>query len=250
MFIARNTVAFVVAYLVLMVPTYILPYFGSNSTLVNGLSAGLGMGPTPQWWAHVWCLSMLMVLAWLRGSAVAKGFLPIFPVLAAVFDMTPGLSVIPLIPTFLHVGGMILGTMGVATTATEASAGNVELALGRKARIVVALSTILAVGGSALFASTVTKGAKNLQGASSPAQVNAPANPVLTTPESAPVQALVQSAPSPVVEAPILAPQVAVAAVAAHKPEPRAKVHKHHQAAAKTHQAGEKPTVRYINLND
>lgn len=109
MLIVRSTPAYVVAYLVLMVPTYILPYAGSNSALVNGFSTAMGMGPTPQWWAHAWCLVMLVVLGWLRGNTIGKAFLPALPAVAALFDMTPGLSMVPLIPTLLHLAAIFFG---------------------------------------------------------------------------------------------------------------------------------------------
>jgi hypothetical protein len=259
MFIARNTVAFVVAYLVLMVPTYILPYSGSNSTLVNGTSIALGMGPTPQWWAHVWFLIMLMVLAWLRSGTIGKAFLPVFPVLAAAFDMTPGLSAIPLIPTFLHLGGIIMGTMAKAEPATEAAAITAELVLARRAKIVAALSTLLVVGGSSLFATGMFRGAKGHQAPNAPAQAKAPSNSTLpaTAPRTFPVQARPMAQPvvspvalpsaSPVVQTPV--PPAPVAAVA-HKAEARARVHKPHPTAAKSPATEEKPTVRYIRLDD
>ncbi|MDD5298519.1 MAG: hypothetical protein PHU46_16570 [Rhodocyclaceae bacterium] len=251
MFIARNTVAFVVAYLVLMVPTYILPYFGSNSTLVNGLSIGLGMGPTPQWWAHVWFLTMLMVLAWLRGGAIGKVFLPVFPVLAAAFDLTPGLSAIPLIPTFLHLGGIILGAMAKAEPATEAAAITAELVLARRAKFAAALSTLLVVGGGSLFATGLFRGARAPQAPSAPVQAKAPAPPASPAPasraSSVQAQPSAQSAGSPTPQAPT---PPAPTAVAAHKPEPRARAPKSHPAEAKAPATAEKPTVRYIRLDD
>lgn len=36
----------------------------------------------------------------------------IFPVLALVFDLTPGLSLIPLVPTAMHIGALVLGARG------------------------------------------------------------------------------------------------------------------------------------------
>jgi hypothetical protein len=46
-------------------------------------------------------------------------WLVIFPILAAVFDLFPGLSAIPLIPTVMHLLAIILGVVGA--TAIERS---------------------------------------------------------------------------------------------------------------------------------
>lgn len=261
MFIARSTPAYVAAYLVLMVPTYILPYFGSNSTLVNAFSAALGMGPTPQWWAHIWCLAMLAVLSWLRSNAIGKAFLPVFPVLAAVFDLTPGLSVIPMIPTLLHLAGIIVGAMGVAAVTTKAATGNAELVLMRKAKIVAGIATMLAISGSMLFTVTMSRTAKSLQGLSKPSEAkvpattmfsaqhpqnasgpNTPANKdviLLTTPSSASAEAEVRPQAPPI---PVTEPR---------KARPRTtKVQDDPQTAETKSAHQEKPSIRYIRIND
>ncbi|OJW46196.1 MAG: hypothetical protein BGO63_03760 [Candidatus Accumulibacter sp. 66-26] len=109
----KSTPVFLVLYLLFMIPTYILPYFGSNSslgTLIGGAVAGWGGMFPPQWWAHMFVLGTLVVIAWARGSAlVGKGYLPVVALLAAIFDMTPVLRAIPLVPTALHVLVLIQG---------------------------------------------------------------------------------------------------------------------------------------------
>ena len=244
MFIARNTPAFVIAYLALMVPTYILPYFGSNSAVVNVFSAAMGMGPTPQWWMHVWFLIMLAVLGWLRGSVIGKAYLPVFPVIAGVFDMTPGLSMIPMIPTVMHLVGVILGAMGAAALVTDG-----EFMLARRAKIVAGVATLLAIGGSVLFVSTALSKSHSL---------SAPVAKTLTTPKivSTPVRAVAevkpQSVPTVAQTIPEPSPVVSIPTTAA----PVSETHKHHRAvsepkAAVTKSANpEKQTVRYLNLNE
>jgi len=37
-----NTPTFVIAYIIFMLPTYYLPYLGSNSALLHGLGAAVG----------------------------------------------------------------------------------------------------------------------------------------------------------------------------------------------------------------
>ena len=47
----------------------------------------------------------------------------VVPILATVFDLVPGLSAIPLVPTVMHLLAIILGVVGVKATvaATESS---------------------------------------------------------------------------------------------------------------------------------
>lgn len=153
----RNTLVFVVAYVTLMIPTYLLPWLGSNSAVLNVVGAAIGHGMTPQWWAHAWCLVMLILMAWMRGDFIGKKYLPVFPFLAAVFDLTPGLSMIPLIPTALHLAAIIIGVRG-----SEQQGVGVVMAGGfgttsRKAAVLAGLMTASAVFGSVLFVSTSKK---------------------------------------------------------------------------------------------
>lgn len=45
----NNAFLYVAGYFALMVPTYVLPYFGSNSIIVNSIGAAVGRGMTPFW---------------------------------------------------------------------------------------------------------------------------------------------------------------------------------------------------------
>lgn len=112
MFIIRNSVGYTGAYLLLMTPTYVLPYFGSNSAILNSLSTAAGVGPTPQWWLHFWCIAMLIILTWMRGVTIQKSFLTLFPLVAGFFDLVPVLSSIPLVPTIFHIIGLIMCSVG------------------------------------------------------------------------------------------------------------------------------------------
>lgn len=155
----RNTPVFVVGYVFLMIPTYILPWLGSNSTVLNALSATIGHGMTPQWWMHAWCLVMLILIAWMRGDFISKKYLPVFPFLAAAFDLTPGLSIIPFIPTALHLAAIILG---VRVADQGAISDDVAITSGlrstsRKAGILAGLMTVAAIFGSVFFVSTSKK---------------------------------------------------------------------------------------------
>lgn len=112
----QNAVAFFVLYLLFLLPTYYLPYVGSNSSVVNAIGAAVGAGLSPQFWAHIASLFVLVVVTWLRGCAISKQWIVVFPLIAAVFDMTPGLSLIPLLPTAMHVVALIMGARGATST--------------------------------------------------------------------------------------------------------------------------------------
>lgn len=100
---------FFISYIVFMIPTYVLPYLGSNSIVANGLWSAVGMGFLPQFWLHVLALYALVVICWTRGARIRVPWLPVFPALAAVFDLVPILSWIPLVPTGCHVAALIIG---------------------------------------------------------------------------------------------------------------------------------------------
>lgn len=104
-----NTVMYVIGYAVLMMPTYILPYMGSNSLLVNSAAAAAGAGVFALLLIHLAFLGGLVLLAWARGKLIGKGWLIGLPIAAAVFDIVPGLSLIPLAPTVLHLAAIIVG---------------------------------------------------------------------------------------------------------------------------------------------
>lgn len=105
-----KTAVFILLYLLFMIPTYILPYMGSNSTIMDGMArAGGYQGPNYGFWIHLISLLVLVILAWIRTSRLTKNYLYIFPILALAFDLVPVLSMIPLIPTIMHLLTLILG---------------------------------------------------------------------------------------------------------------------------------------------
>ena len=107
---------FFLAYVLFMIPTYVLPYFGSNSILANGLSSTLGLGLLPQFWLHALALYSLIVICWIRGTRIETPWLAVFPALAALFDLVPTLNWIPLIPTACHVAALVIGVSRPAVT--------------------------------------------------------------------------------------------------------------------------------------
>ena len=112
-----NGVLFVLTYIVFMIPTYILPYFGSNSAALNTLGVAADAGINPMTWIHVGAMLVLVTITWFRGSLVDKRWLIIFPVLAMAFDFVPGLSIIPLVPTVMHLLAIIMGVAARPATA-------------------------------------------------------------------------------------------------------------------------------------
>jgi len=123
-----NGVVFCALYIVFLIPTYVLPYFGSNSTLIAGTAAGSDIGVLPQTVLHLAALFALVLITWFRSLLVAKQWLVILPILAAIFDMTPGLSSIPLAPTVLHLFAIIKGVsespVGAAQGSTQPGPSN------------------------------------------------------------------------------------------------------------------------------
>lgn len=108
-----NAPVFVIAYIIFMLPTYFLPYFGSNSAVLQGTAAAAGAsGGFFFFMLHFGSMLALCFFCWVRGAYVNKGWLVIFPILAIVFDFVPGLSLIPLIPTWMHLAAIILGVVG------------------------------------------------------------------------------------------------------------------------------------------
>ncbi len=116
--ILGNTAVYVILYLLFMIPTYYLPYVGSNSSALNTMGVASGAGMNPAFWAHLGTLTVLVFLSWCRGSVIDKGWLVILPILATVFDLTPGLSSIPFVPTIMHLLAIILGVTGISQPAS------------------------------------------------------------------------------------------------------------------------------------
>lgn len=113
--IIANGPTYIILYLFFMVPTYIFPYFGSNSIVANSVlaaadaSSNVVSGLNLLLFAHLICLAALCILAWARGDLVNKRWIVVFPILASFFDMMPGFNWIPLVPTAMHVAAIIVG---------------------------------------------------------------------------------------------------------------------------------------------
>ena len=113
-----NGPTYLIGYLLFMIPTYVLPYFGSNSLVANGVAAAVDAsssevgGLNLPLFVHLICLAALCFLAWVRGDLIGKKWIIVFPILAAFFDMMPGFNWIPLVPTGMHIAAIIVGVSG------------------------------------------------------------------------------------------------------------------------------------------
>ena len=107
-----NVGIFVIAYVIFMVPTYLLPYLGSNSSVAQGMAMAAGQSALKiPFILHLLSLLVLCVLAKFRGDAVGKTWLVALPVLALLFDLVPFLSAIPMVPTVMHTVALIVGVV-------------------------------------------------------------------------------------------------------------------------------------------
>lgn len=104
-----NSTLFVLTYVLLLLPTYFLPYLGSNSAVINSAAAASGAGLSPLFLLHAAALLLLIATAWARGNAISKSSLPGLSFAAALFDLLPGLNLIPMIPTLFHLLVIIFG---------------------------------------------------------------------------------------------------------------------------------------------
>lgn len=57
-----NGPTFVIVYVIAMIPTYLLPYVGSNSFAMNSAGSALGVGISPQFFMHLIALLILCAI--------------------------------------------------------------------------------------------------------------------------------------------------------------------------------------------
>lgn len=99
---------FFLLYIIALLPTYILPYFGSNSVLANSVSTVADFGLTSAFWLHIASIYILIAVSWFRGTLIGRSWLPSLPAIAGMFDLVPGLNWMPLVPTGFHVATLIM----------------------------------------------------------------------------------------------------------------------------------------------
>lgn len=106
-----SPVIFALVYFVLMLSTYVLPYFRStfavasvwagSQSMFNGAAFLLGL--------QVVALAVMAWITFVRGSITGRSWIVIFPLLALVFDIVPILSLIPFVPTVMHLIAIVMG---------------------------------------------------------------------------------------------------------------------------------------------
>lgn len=102
---------FILVYVLFMIPTYVLPYFGSNSYVAGAVGLAAGAGINPLLWVHLLALLVLVAVTWGRAAFIDKKWVVVFPVLATIFDLAPVLNIIPLVPTVMHILALVLGSI-------------------------------------------------------------------------------------------------------------------------------------------
>ena len=118
-----SSIVFALIYVLLMVPTYLLPYFASNSSIVNVATVGLN----PAFWLHLLAFFFLVVWAWVRGQYIDKNWLFVLPILAVIFDFIPLLSSIPFIPTIFHITALIIGVVSASSDKSKDDPRSVQI---------------------------------------------------------------------------------------------------------------------------
>lgn len=119
----KSPPGFAISYILLLIPTYYLPFLGSNSSIgqsvgVAGSAAtGDGNPMSVLWLIHLACLILLIVISFIRGSVDSRKWISVFPSIALIFDMVPGLNLIPFIPTVMHICAIITGVKGTTKVA-------------------------------------------------------------------------------------------------------------------------------------
>ncbi|MFC0349242.1 hypothetical protein [Undibacterium danionis] len=107
-------------YFLFMLPTYLLPYLGSNSSVIHAALSGAANKLWILTTVHLASLLILVFVAYLRGRTNGKSALFALPLCAGLFDVIPILSLIPLVPTILHVIALVMG-MQVSKTSVDES---------------------------------------------------------------------------------------------------------------------------------
>lgn len=115
-----------VRYLAAMPPTYVPPYRGANAALLRASARSPGVRDATTrglFLTDLTCLGILCALEYGRGSATGRRWLVVLPAVALIVDLAPGLSLIPLVPTSLHVVAFVLGAIGHSEAGETACCG-------------------------------------------------------------------------------------------------------------------------------
>ena len=106
-----NPAVFLSIYLVMVLATYVLPYFGSNSWSIASISRQTGspIGLFYVWFSmHTLTYVVMAGLAYFAGKETNKLWLIAFPIMGAIFDLAPTINMIPLVASVLNIVGLVL----------------------------------------------------------------------------------------------------------------------------------------------
>ncbi len=97
---------FFYAYTLLIIPSYILPWMGSNSMMANIFSNQARWGFS----VHALSLGLAVAVSFLRGWQIKKPELGTISLAALGCDLIPIINLVPLIPSLFHGLTILLGT--------------------------------------------------------------------------------------------------------------------------------------------
>lgn len=97
---------FFYAYTILIIPSYILPWAGSNSMVANIVSSNA----RASFALHFFSLALAVGLSFLRGWQIKKSELGFIALTAAFCDLVPLLNLVPFLPSFFHLFTLLVGT--------------------------------------------------------------------------------------------------------------------------------------------
>lgn len=104
-----NAAVFAITYVVLVLPTYLLPYMRVDSSApyhVDNVGADALSFP---FLIHLVSMITLCSICWVRGTIVDKKWLVALPMIAFAFEFIAKLTVIPYVPSMYHVLAIIVG---------------------------------------------------------------------------------------------------------------------------------------------
>ena len=114
-----NPILFAVLYLALMLSTYFLPYLRSTVGIASVLAGSQSMFNGAMFFLvlQVVALALMAGITFIRGGITGRAWIVIFPILALVFDIVPILSLIPFVPTVMHIIAIVMGVQPGAARA-------------------------------------------------------------------------------------------------------------------------------------
>lgn len=108
----KKTFVFVLSYLVLFALSYAWPLI-SNVGVLGAMSStsssfqGIALGG--KFFGSLIIYVLMMLVAWFRGVAIGKKYLPVFPFIAGFFDLV--LVFIPFVPTVMNLLAIVMGVI-------------------------------------------------------------------------------------------------------------------------------------------